>query len=79
MNTLKLLFWPLLLFVVAALVLVLVPSPNMDDTDDKLTGARSNLRILIDHGTKCQYLKTSNGGLTPRLDAAGQPLCGAAK
>lgn len=47
----------------------------LDDTDNKLTGDRSNLRILIDHGTGCQYLTTAGGGVTPRLDANGVPIC----
>lgn len=79
MTALKLLAMPALLLVVALLVLAYIPQQGMDDTDDKLTGSRSNLRIMIDHGTKCQYLKVVGGGLTPRLDSAGQPICGAAK
>lgn len=47
----------------------------LDDTDNKLTGERSNMRILIDHGTGCQYLQTAGGGITPRLDAKGAHMC----
>lgn len=47
----------------------------LDETDNKLTGDRSNLRILIDHGTGCQYLTSPRGGLAPRLDAGGTPIC----
>lgn len=79
MNTFKLMLLPTLLLVASVLVLAFLPLQGMDDTDDKLTGSRSNLRILIDHGTQCQYLKTVDGGLTPRLSPAGQPICGAAK
>lgn len=47
----------------------------LDDTDDHATGARSNMRALIDHRTGCQYLLSDGGGLTPRLDAAGRQMC----
>ena len=50
-------------------------SSPLDSTDDHVTGARSQMRILVDHGTGCQYLKTASGGLTPRLDAQGKPMC----
>lgn len=58
-------------------LVALLPDANkpLDDTDDKLTGARSNMRVLIDHGTGCQYLRTAGGGLTPRLDSSGLPIC----
>ena len=51
----------------------------LDSTDNHTTGDRSGLRILIDHGTGCQYLRTSSGGITPRLDANGKPMCGVVK
>ena len=51
----------------------------LDATDNHTTGGRSGLRILIDHGTGCQYLRTSSSGITPRLDANGKPMCGAVK
>lgn len=47
----------------------------LDDTDNKLTGDRSNLHILVDHGTGCQYLTQPRGGLTPRLNLNGAPIC----
>lgn len=47
----------------------------LDDTDNKVTGARSQMRILVDHGTGCQYLVSIGGGLTPRLDGEGKPMC----
>lgn len=62
------------LFIVLSSWLLSAGKP-LDDTDNKLTGDRSNLRILIDHGTGCQYLTTSGGGVTPRLDANGVPIC----
>ncbi|PWC69123.1 hypothetical protein TSH7_01375 [Azospirillum sp. TSH7] len=47
----------------------------LDDTDDHATGTRSNMRVLIDHKTGCQYLLSDGGGLTPRLDATGKHIC----
>lgn len=35
---------------------------------------RSNMKILIDYGTGLQYLNSSNGGLTPRLDGDGNHM-----
>jgi len=67
----------LVIGLIATFVLIAAFSASqpLDDTDNKLTGARSDMRILIDHGTGCQYLRSSGGGLTPRLDAAGKPMC----
>lgn len=44
-----------------------------DDTDPEI--GRSNLRVLTDHRTGCQYLQAQGGGLTPRLDADGHHIC----
>jgi hypothetical protein len=46
---------------------------GLDDTD-KDGWNRSNLRIYTDHKTGLQYLGTSGGGLTPRLDAEGKQM-----
>lgn len=46
-----------------------------DSTDDRARGLHSNLRLRTDHGTGCQYLESSDGALTPRLDAAGRQVC----
>ena len=43
-----------------------------DDTDAH--NERSGMRLLIDHGTGCQYLQ--RGGITPRLDANVNHICG---
>lgn len=59
-------------FILAAVVQNRGP---LDDTDNKLTGERSNMRILIDHGTGCQYLQSAGGGITPRLGAKGAHMC----
>ena len=44
-----------------------------DDTDPP--GNRSNLLIMTDHATGCQYLTSVRGGLTPRLDENGKQIC----
>ena len=36
---------------------------------------RSDMKILTDHETGCQYLAGGRGGLTPRLDSSGKPMC----
>jgi hypothetical protein len=56
-------------------LLVLTPSRPLDDTDNKITGDRSNLRIYVDHGTGCQYLQALGGGLSVRLDSQAKPIC----
>lgn len=44
-----------------------------DDTDQP--GGRSDMVVLTDHQTGCQYLMGAHGGLTPRLDADGKHIC----
>jgi nitrogen fixation-related uncharacterized protein len=46
-----------------------------DDTDNAVTEERSGLAIRIDHRTKCQYLVTWLGGITPRMGADGKQVC----
>jgi hypothetical protein len=45
----------------------------LDATDNRTTGERSGMQVLVDNETGCQYL--FRGGLTPRLDGAGKPFC----
>ena len=47
-----------------------------DDTDPP--SGRSDMRILTDNLTGCQYLNPSRGGATPRLTADGKHICRAA-
>ena len=47
----------------------------LDATDNHITGIRSNLTILVDHGTGCEYLKSVSGGLTPRINPQGKHIC----
>lgn len=44
-----------------------------DDTDPP--AGRSDMEIMTDHATGCQYLMGSRGGLTPRLDESGKQMC----
>lgn len=69
-NVITALVFGMGLFLIAHAMALMVP---LDDTDNKATGKRSDMEILIDHGTGCQYL--SRFGLTPRLDANGKPMC----
>ena len=48
-----------------------------DSTDFPAPAPRSGLIVRTDAATGCEYL-SSAGGVTPRLDASGQP-CGSAK
>jgi hypothetical protein len=49
--------------------------PLLKDDTDPVVG-RSGMEVLVDNRTGCQYLATSTGGLTPRLDDMGGPVCG---
>lgn len=44
------------------------------DATDPPAG-RSDMRIMTDHQTGCQYLMSARGGLTPRLDENGRQMC----
>lgn len=45
-----------------------------DDTDLSKR-VRSGMTPLTDYGTGCQYLTAPGGGVTPRLDPQGRPIC----
>lgn len=49
--------------------------PLEKDSTDPIDG-RSGLNIKVDALTGCQYLTTTDGGLTPRLDKSCAQLCG---
>ena len=38
-------------------------------------GYRSGVTLFTDQITGCQYLRTSEGSITPRLNAQGKQLC----
>jgi hypothetical protein len=67
--------------IAVALVLTLLANTfdwNVDSTD--IDGwNRSGLTLRTDHGTGCQYLVTKSGGVTPRIDSRGNPMCGGKK
>ena len=70
----------LIVYLIAAFVSGLVNSViakhtdiGRDDTDPN--GGRSNLLVLTDAKTGCQYLTSNRGGITPRLDADGKQIC----
>lgn len=55
--------------------LILWVGGNYDkDSTDAVDGPRSGMVLRTDHQTKCQYLETSGGGLTPRLNDMGEHL-----
>lgn len=51
-------------------------SPTPVDDTDLSARTRSGFRLKMDFGTGCQYLVTSAGSITPRLDKAGHAMCG---
>jgi|GEM_PF-5098882 len=44
-----------------------------DDSDPP--AGRSDMKIMTDHMTGCQYLMSARGGLTPRMDENGKQMC----
>lgn len=44
---------------------------HRDSTDGE---QRSGMILRTDHGTGCQYLESTNGGITPRLDEEGKHI-----
>lgn len=69
------------LWVVLALVTVMVFGLSVvskwqpTDSTDFSTSDRSGLKLHTDAMTGCQYLSTSGGGITPRLDRNGHQVC----
>ena len=49
---------------------------SYNDTDSEMLGEQSGMDLKTDYGTGCQYLETSLGYLTPRLDKDGKQVCG---
>ena len=47
--------------------------PPRDDSDP--IDGRSNMSVLTDALTGCQYLTTSRGGITPRWTRDGEQVC----
>lgn len=63
------------LMIVGGFVLLAAQCSSQKDSTDP-PGGRSGLSIYVDHYTGCQYLSSSWGGLTPRLDTDGRHICG---
>ena len=47
--------------------------PPRDNSDP--IGGRSNMQVLTDALTGCQYLATAQGGITPRWTRDGEQVC----
>jgi hypothetical protein len=62
----------IVLIVVVTVLGMRVESPR--DNSDPL-GGRSNMNVLTDALTGCQYLETRKGGITPRMDANNKQVC----
>lgn len=62
----------------AVVVIVIVAGismhrPPRDNSDP--VGGRSNMSVLTDALTGCQYLATQRGGITPRMDSDNKQVC----
>lgn len=65
----------LYLAVLIASIIIELTTLGRDSTDNpKAWTKRSNVTIVTDYATGCQYLKSSAGGLTPRLAKDGTQL-----
>lgn len=65
--------WYFLLFVCVGWVISLIDGTNHDSTDGP--GQHSGVELHTDHLTGCQYVATAGGGIYPRLDQTGKPMC----
>lgn len=66
----------LLIFGLAfAITFYVLPHRPMNETDAS-PRERSGMTVHRDAVTGCQYVSRFLGGMTPRLDAAGKPMCG---
>ena len=66
-----------MIYVIVVVVMYLGGSifQSYDDTDDAANGERSGVALITDHGTGCEYLQSSQGHLTPRLNSDGNQIC----
>lgn len=60
--------------VIISYLIGLTPFGRDDSDSQKWGGGRSNMKILTDALTGCQYLSDGHGGLVPRLDINGKAL-----
>lgn len=65
----------LIWIVAAGLFVAALSRCQPTDSTDYSTSDRSGLKLHTDAMTGCQYLSTSGGGITPRLDSQGRQIC----
>lgn len=74
-NGIKKALQPIVHWVLIGWVLCILGSVFLSQTGfgrDNTDGAkRSGMALRTDYGTGCQYLETTEGGITPRLDVNG--------
>ncbi|WP_454919268.1 hypothetical protein [Xanthobacter sediminis] len=58
--------------VALAYLVLLIRGTPFDATD--APPARSDMTLLVDHGTGCEYLVARGGGITPRLSATAKQM-----
>lgn len=59
---------------IAVIWLLSLTPLGRDDSDVNDWGGRSGMSPRTDALTGCQYLATSAGGITPRVDASGKQI-----
>lgn len=69
-------YWLANIFICASAVIGLISLTafGRDATDSEWPSARSGMKLTVDQQTKCEYLSSPNGGITPRLSSTGQHL-----
>lgn len=70
-----------LLLVLGASTVLLTACGSANDTqnNDEVSDTQASIEVYTDKETKCQYLLYTDfkmGGITPRLDNEGKPICG---
>lgn len=63
----------------AALGLAAALSPDLSADSTDTAEKRSGMRLHTDALTGCQYLSVPFGGITPRLNSDGVPMCEGSK
>lgn len=64
--------WTFVVIILAVVLAGIFMDGDRDSTDTKT--ARSGMKLYTDALTGCQYL-SAGGGLTPRIDSDGEPVC----
>lgn len=62
----------LMVAILGAIMACSLMGSDRDSTDTK--AVRSGMKLYTDALTGCQYL-SAGGGLTPRIDSDGEPVC----